>query len=169
MPSAPSLPQHTQDLPHPIIMENNDGFEEIELETFPKHLPLRPEKRSRWLALKQRPVRWLITFLLLLITLVGTAFGALFVGRVIQHARQEQLPAVASTSVATSVVTHTSTVTNRPMVVESQSTSLVTVTMTATAAPAGSLTPQDPPPLAPSESNKPAVTASPGRQKPGTG
>jgi hypothetical protein len=170
MRNSPILPQHTQSSAHPIIMSDKDrgasSFEDIELEHFPKHLPLRPQKHSRLLAaLKQRPVRAAITIVLFLVTLAGVALGAVFVGKVIQDSKQDKS---STTSPSTTIVTHTSMVTNRPVAapIATQTTMVVTMTAYASSTPPASSSVAGPNTTV---SRTAAVTASPGRQKPGTG
>jgi len=73
-------------LPSPAHFET---LETIELDTFPKYLPLRPGKASWW---RQRPVHITVGIILLLVILAGTVIASLFTGKSLQAAQYRKHP-----------------------------------------------------------------------------
>jgi len=145
----------------------DDEMEDIELEHFPKHLPLRPQKRSRVLVLlKRQPIR--IALLCFLATLAGALLGAMYVEKILQKSYFEKHPSAAEVTkgVTTVMVTHTDVKTMRFDMPVLQPQSVVVVTQTVPFSKPAPETSTVHISVIVTATGKPRVTASPGRQKP---
>jgi hypothetical protein len=120
-----------------IPMDPED-LEGIELETYPKYLPLRPTKISRMRKLlRQQPIRIVTTIFCFIVAITGSAAAGMFVAKVIQQnfVREKLEHASATPSLATVQVTHTNMVTSRVEVPVVNMQSTVTVLQTVTTMP----------------------------------
>ena len=145
----------------------DDEMEDIELEHFPKHLPLRPQKRSRVLVLlKRQPIRIALTILCFLATFAGALLGAMYVGKILQKSYFEKHPLAAAKGVTTVMVTHTDVQTMRFDMPVLQPQSVVVVTQTVPFSKPAPETSTVHISVIVTATGKPRVTASPGRQKP---
>lgn len=93
-------------------------LEDIELSPFPKHPPLRPDRRSRLRALwKQRSIRIALGVLAFVLLIVSMSVAAMYVGRSIQMQEFEKHPDLPITiTVTPSKVVTTVAVTATAMV-----------------------------------------------------
>lgn len=115
-------------LPSPTPFE---ALETIELDAFPKYLPLRSAKPSWW---RRRPVRITVGIILFLAILTGTVIASLFTGKSLQAAQyREHSDKPMTTMVRPPKVTSNVTVTQTSVVASTMNVTVSSAQITAVA------------------------------------
>mgnify|MGYP003624091626 CR=1 FL=1 len=152
--TASSLPQHSND-----VQNGDESFENIDLHdaSFPKYLPLRPNKASLW----RKPIVLIgIGIILFTLMITGVTTGSIFLGREMQKAKYRNMPTAIIKSTTTIMITHTRVVADYSIYTDMRLQSTVVVTATEYFRPAVTSTIQLPP-LLPTSSAAPLPPPAP--------